>query len=124
MKSNLPALLLLAACVCLGIVLWKQNQMCRDQTQHRDRTINFYSNRVAVLQVKLSHAAAGNAALSNHLGVVETTLSTTSARLQKAEEEFRLLENRKIDLEEECRDLNDELGKVVVQFAQLSRSRK
>lgn len=149
MKSNLPAILLLLACVSLGIVLWKQNQRYADRTQHLDQTINFYSNRVAILQDDLTHEAAENAALSNHLGVVETSLSTTSARLQKAEAEgkaaaaaisenveaIRMLESQKIeaqrimevrmiDSDEDYRDLRDALGRLLLQYAQLSRSQK
>ena len=149
MKSNLPVILLLVACVSLGIVSWKQNQRYADQTQHLDQTINFYSNRVTILQVELAHEAAENAALSNHLGVVETTLSTTSARLQKAEAEgkaaaaaisdkveaIRILENwkieaqrimevRKLDSDEDSKEQRDMLFNVMAQLAQLSRSQK
>jgi hypothetical protein len=139
MKSNLAAILLLLACVGLGVAFWKQNRRYADRRQRLDQTINLYSNRVTILQAKVTHEAAENEALSNHLGVVETTLSTTSVRLQKAEAEakaaaavavderveaMRILEAQKIESDENSRDLRDMLGRLLSQYAQLSRSQK
>jgi chromosome segregation ATPase len=98
MKSNLAAILLVLACLGLGVVLWTQNQKHVVQTQDLNQTINTYSSNITTLKGNLARVTGECVILSNNLeaakqraaselAAVKADLSTTSASLQKTEAE-------------------------------------
>jgi chromosome segregation ATPase len=104
MKSNLAAILLVLACLGLGAVLWEQNQKHADQTQSLDQTITSYSNNLTSLKGQLTvqgfartnleiNLAATQSKASNDLAEVRAMLSTTSARLEKSQEDATAFSN-------------------------------
>jgi len=104
MKSNLAPILLVLACLGIGAVLWFQYQNHAVQRQDLDKKINSYSNLVINIQGELDKKAEDNATLSNNLVaielkhsnellVVKTTLTFTSAELDKAQADAKAAAN-------------------------------
>ena len=104
MKSNLAAILLVLACLGLGAVLWEQNQKHADQRQSLDQSINSLSNNVATLNGQLAvqgfartnleiNLAVTQSKASNDLAEAKAMLSTTSARLEKSQEDATTYSN-------------------------------
>jgi chromosome segregation ATPase len=71
MKSNLAAIILILACLGLGIVVWEQHQKNTDQTENLDQTINTYSNKVTDLSTNLNEQVRVKTTLQRDLDAAQ-----------------------------------------------------
>jgi chromosome segregation ATPase len=96
MKSNLAAIILVLACLGLGVVLWNQHRTHTDETNTLDQTIESFSNNISAISLERSKEAVSNEILrinlnaaqikaSNDLMDQKIYLEATTARLQKAQ---------------------------------------
>jgi len=108
MKSNLAAIILILACLGLGIVLWAQHQKNADQTDHLDQTISSFSNNVTSLSTKLdqqirerksleSSAAAAERKATGDLDAANAKLAATAASLVELRQEASSYSNDAAD---------------------------
>jgi chromosome segregation ATPase len=111
MKSNIGAILLVAACLGLGFVLWNQNQTHAVQTRDLDTKIHYYSNNVSGLEVKLNRQVFSNSTLeaslaatrlkdANELAEVKAILSSATNSLQRAQADVSIYSNHVITLQD------------------------
>jgi chromosome segregation ATPase len=99
MKSNTVVIILVLACVGLGVVLLVESKHHEDERTHQENTIVQYSNNVTTLDGQLREQTNVNYTLatnltetkaevvkaSNDLAALQSNLSTTQDSLQKAQ---------------------------------------
>jgi chromosome segregation ATPase len=134
MKSKIAIVILVVACVALGIALYVvQNQ---GETQHKTDvgSILDFSNQVVDTNLKLNELNQANLALtndlaasrqqsvqfSNNLTVVNNTLTNTLASLSGAQDQITNLNNQINDLEAQNRTLDQRAADLTNTIAQLN----
>jgi chromosome segregation ATPase len=96
MKSNLAAIILVLACLGLGVVLWNQHRTHTDETNNLDQTIDRFSNSISAISLERSREVVSNEILrqnlnaaqfkaSNELMEQKIKLEATLASLEKSQ---------------------------------------
>ncbi len=96
MKSNLAAIILVLACLGLGVALWNQHRTHTDETSNLDQTIESFSNRVSAISLDRAKEAVSNEILkinfnaaqikaSNDLMDQKIQFEAVTAALQKSQ---------------------------------------
>jgi DNA repair exonuclease SbcCD ATPase subunit len=115
------ALIIIWALSCLAFVciLWAQSRKHAAETEQSAQTIASYSNHVATLEDNFAQQVLVNATLetnlaatklkaSNDLAAIETTLSTTTSSLEKAQAEVKAAEAAMAEKDKKIAQLADQ----------------
>lgn len=122
MRTNAIVILLVLACIGLGVVLAVDKKHHDEETQQRDNTIMEYSNHVISLEGKLREQTNVNYTLStnlaeseveldkasNDLASLQSNLSTAQANLEKSQTDAKAAaEKATADLAEKDKKISD-----------------